>query len=214
MFKRLKNPFEKEAGFEMGESYADSYHTPATQQYQQAPEAPTTASETPPRVFEMHTTSPQPSQPYRTSMLELDDELDQQEEWEEETTNQQGKNPSFLDEETPETTIGKGVSIKGELSFQRLIRIDGSFEGTLNSEGKLIIGPTGTVISNLELSEAIIEGRVEGNLKVRGRLELRGEAQIQGDIAAKTLSVDEGVSILGEVRVTPFAEEEDPYVKG
>lgn len=210
MFKRLKNPFEKEAvkGYESREPYGG---------YQATQNPPSQSedhfNETPPRVFEMHPPKDTSHEDknyssYRTSMLDLDEELDEQDAWDDEMSSEQTK-PSFLDEEAPETTIGQGVTIKGELLFERLIRIDGCFEGNLVSNGKLIVGPSGVVKSNITLSEAIIEGKVEGNLLVKGRLELRGEAQVKGDITAKSLSVDEGVSIIGEVRVSPFTDDSD-----
>jgi cytoskeletal protein CcmA (bactofilin family) len=106
-----------------------------------------------------------------------------------------------LSQESPETTLGEGVTFRGELSFERLLRIDGTFEGELLSQGKVVVGPKGKVKANLKLREAIIEGVVEGNITVEEKLELRGDARIQGDITAKTLCVDEGVSIHGIVSV-------------
>lgn len=105
----------------------------------------------------------------------------------------------------PDTTLGKGVSFKGVLTFERFLRIDGSFEGELVSEGKLHVGPGGVVKSNITLSEAVIEGKVEGNIAVTGRLELRNKAEVRGDIEADSLSVDEGVTLVGKVAVTPAA---------
>lgn len=37
-------------------------------------------------------------------------------------------------DESPETTIGKNVKVKGELAFEKLLRVDGSFEGRLLSK--------------------------------------------------------------------------------
>lgn len=108
-----------------------------------------------------------------------------------------------LIKEEPETTLGEGVIFRGELTFERLLKIDGTFEGELISQGKIIVGPKGKVKANLNLKEAIIEGKVEGNITVQERVELRGEAIVIGDIEAKLLSVDEGVSINGNVRVNP-----------
>ena len=104
--------------------------------------------------------------------------------------------------EEPETTLGEGVSFKGELEFKHFICINGSYEGSLISEGKISVGPKGKIKANITLKEAIIEGFVEGNITA-DRIELRGEAKIHGDIIAKSLSVDEGVSIIGQVMVTP-----------
>jgi cytoskeletal protein CcmA (bactofilin family) len=103
--------------------------------------------------------------------------------------------------EEPETTIGENVTIKGTLSFQRLLRVDGNFEGELQSQGKLIIGPQGSVKAHINLDEAFISGKVEGNICVKNRLVLRGRAEISGNITAGSLSVDEGVVIEGHVKV-------------
>jgi cytoskeletal protein CcmA (bactofilin family) len=113
----------------------------------------------------------------------------------------------LMAEETPETTLGAGVTFRGQLSFERFLRIDGDFEGDLLSQGKVVIGPTGSVKADLNLREAIIEGKVEGNITVQEKLELRGQATVKGDIRAKSLCVDEGVSISGIVLVGPHGEE-------
>ncbi len=114
--------------------------------------------------------------------------------------------PYNVDDEEPETVIAEGVSISGKLSFKKLIRIDGSFEGELASEGKIIIGPTGCVKANIDLEEAFISGKVIGNISVKKRLVLRGRAEIRGDIIAPLISVDEGVSLLGMLTIAQPAE--------
>ncbi|SYX08851.1 Polymer-forming cytoskeletal [Chlamydia poikilotherma] len=115
--------------------------------------------------------------------------------------------PLPLFSEEPETTLGEGVTFKGELAFDRLLRIDGTFEGILVSKGKIVIGPKGCVKADIQLQEAIIEGVVEGNITVSGKLELRGEAMVKGDIQAGTLCVDEGVRLLGYVAIVGINEE-------
>lgn len=107
----------------------------------------------------------------------------------------------MMQEEEPETTLGEGVTFRGQLSFERLLRIDGTFEGELLSEGKVIVGPKGKVKANLNLREAIIEGTVEGNITVQEKLMLRGEAVVTGDITAKSICVDEGVRMCGLVSI-------------
>ena len=111
----------------------------------------------------------------------------------------------------PETVIGEKVAIKGTLSFERHLRIDGSFEGELLSDGKLVVGPKGYVKADLNLLEAFISGKVEGDISVKKRLVLRGRAEIHGNIKASTLSVDEGVTIIGKVEVIPTASEEEDF---
>ena len=105
------------------------------------------------------------------------------------------------EDEEPETTVASGVSIKGTMSFQKLLRIDGTFEGELISTGKLIVGPTGVVKANINLEEAFISGKVTGDITVKTRLVLRGRAEVRGDVTAPLMSVDEGVSIIGILNI-------------
>lgn len=116
-------------------------------------------------------------------------------------------------EELPETTLGEGVSFKGELVFERLLKIDGSFEGSLISNGKIIVGPKGKVKADINLQEAIIEGQVEGNITVKEKVELRGGAIVYGDVKARNLCVDEGVTIVGYFHICSETSSEETPVK-
>ena len=74
--------------------------------------------------------------------------------------------------------------MKGELTFDRLLRIDGRFEGTLVSDGSLIIGPAGTLVGDVNgMKELICEGKVLGNINVE-RCVLRGAAVVVGSVTA------------------------------
>ncbi len=68
-----------------------------------------------------------------------------------------------------------------------------------------MIGPEGFVKADMDLYEAEVSGKVEGNITVKNRLILRGRAEVKGNITAPRLSVDEGVSIIGQVYVTASA---------
>ena len=109
--------------------------------------------------------------------------------------------------EQPDTTIGKGVTFKGELSFKQLLHIHGYFEGDLVSDGKLVIGPSGIVKSNIKIKEAVIEGVLEGNITASEGIELHRNAKIIGNIEAKKILTDEGVTIIGHVNIIPNRKE-------
>ncbi len=112
------------------------------------------------------------------------------------------KNPFMtLEQSSPMTTINEDVTIKGELTFPDFLRIDGRFEGKLHSEGKLHIGPKATVISDLNLKSAVIEGTLEGNITVSENLEILSTASVKGDITAPILKVEEGSLIEGIVSI-------------
>lgn len=105
--------------------------------------------------------------------------------------------------EGPETTINASVSIKGTLSFERFLRLDGSFEGELLARGRLHVGPRGCLKADINLEGAVIEGLVEGNIHIEDHLEIRATAIIKGDISARTLTVEPGATLIGSVLIEP-----------
>jgi cytoskeletal protein CcmA (bactofilin family) len=102
----------------------------------------------------------------------------------------------------PESIIGEGVDIRGTLEFERLLRIDGCFEGLLVSHGDLIIGPTGSLIGNLKgIQNLVIDGgKIVGNVSVQ-RIVMIGKASIEGDITCKSLKAGTEAILLGSVNI-------------
>jgi len=116
--------------------------------------------------------------------------------------------PKNILEEVPETTIGEQVKVTGELKFEKLLRIDGHFDGELKSSGDLIIGRSGTLIGNVDgMGELIIDGKVKGNLNAQ-KIELRAKAMVFGDIICKSLTMDPTCVVVGNMNVHKDAPKE------
>ncbi len=118
----------------------------------------------------------------------------------------QARQESYEDD-IPDVHIAENAKMKGEISFPKLLTVEGEFEGELVSSGKIVIGPKALVKADIHLKEAYISGKVEGDIVVAERLVLRGRAEIQGNITAPLISVDEGVSIIGQLNVVKKTEE-------
>ncbi len=103
----------------------------------------------------------------------------------------------------PDFVLGEQASMMGKIAYQGHGVIHGLFEGEFEGGQSLNIGPQGFVKADIHVDEAEISGKVEGNITVKSRLILRGAAEIRGNITAPRISVDEGVSIMGQVHVTP-----------
>lgn len=108
----------------------------------------------------------------------------------------------------PETTIGAAVKMKGELSFERLLRIEGEFEGKLISKGSLVVGAKGVLTGPVDnMKEVYVTGgKIVGNISV-DRLVLRDKAQVFGNITAKTVKIDPDCVVIGRLNVNPQAPE-------
>ncbi len=108
------------------------------------------------------------------------------------------------------TRLTQDVEIKGTIKFNSIMKIDGKFEGEMiTNTGELIVGKTGSVKANVKVKNAIVEGRVDGNLIATEKVELKERAQLVGDLKAKTLVIEEGVVFVGNCNVNPdgFKEE-------
>jgi len=108
----------------------------------------------------------------------------------------------------PETAIGEGVDIRGELQFDRMLRVDGSFEGKLNSTGSVVVGRKGCLMADVKGMDALVidGGKVIGDVQV-DRLVLRGTAFLQGNFSCKSLSVGMHCAITGRSNTHALAPE-------
>ena len=95
------------------------------------------------------------------------------------------------------TIIGKGSTFKGNLQIRGGIRIDGIVEGTIETDGFVIIGTSGKAKADIKAKECLISGVLEGNVNVSETLELDKTAWVTGDIVAKILTVTAGAIIMG-----------------
>ncbi len=100
--------------------------------------------------------------------------------------------------------VTQDSEIKGTIKFGQAMRVDGNFEGELISDnGELVVGKTGKVKATVNVSSAVIEGRVNGNIKASDRVEFKQKAQLMGDLQAKSLVIEEGVVFVGNCNVNP-----------
>ena len=101
------------------------------------------------------------------------------------------------------TILGPDASFKGELSFEKGMRLQGRFEGKINSPGRLHIAKEAKMSADVDAGSIIVEGEVEGNLAANDRIELKASARYKGDLTASKLVVEEGAAFVGHVSVGP-----------
>ena len=111
-----------------------------------------------------------------------------------------GPNPA--NQEFP-TILGPDASFKGELSFEKGMRLMGRFEGKVNTPGRLHITREAKMAADVEAGGIVVEGEVQGNLSANDRIELKNSARYEGDLRASKLVVDEGAIFNGHVSVGP-----------
>ena len=103
------------------------------------------------------------------------------------------------------TILGPDANFKGELNFEKGMRLQGRFEGKVTTPGRLHVAKEAKMQADVEASAIIVEGEAKGNLSASERIELKASARYEGDLRASKLVVDEGAVFTGHVSVGPEA---------
>lgn len=102
----------------------------------------------------------------------------------------------FSEKKTPQTSeinvIGKNTSIIGDIVSEGDFRIDGTVEGNVKTNGKVVIGVFGNVNGKIDCVEADIEGKFNGELIATYLLTLKTSAKITGNVIISKLAVEPG----------------------
>jgi cytoskeletal protein CcmA (bactofilin family) len=93
--------------------------------------------------------------------------------------------------------LAQGCTFKGEVQIQGIFRVEGEFDGTVRTPEQLVVGKTGVVRGAIQVKNAIIGGRVIGNITAETKIELQSGSHVEGDIRTRRLVIDEGVYFEG-----------------
>ncbi|MBP6909135.1 MAG: polymer-forming cytoskeletal protein [Candidatus Saccharicenans sp.] len=105
--------------------------------------------------------------------------------------------------------IDQGTELKGELNFRGSFRIEGYFQGKINSDSMLIIGEKGKVEAEVKVGELIINGEIHGNLQAKEKIEVHNKGRVYGTLITPKLLIEEG-SYLEANCQTVKVEDEGP----
>lgn len=97
-----------------------------------------------------------------------------------------------------ETVLGAGSVLKGDLKCQGNIRMDGTFEGTLQIEGNVLVGEAAKITADISAKNVSIAGAVRGNVSGK-KVQLLRTARVWGDISSSAISTEEGAFIDGKI---------------
>ncbi len=103
------------------------------------------------------------------------------------------------------TVIGADTHIKGELTFQKTIRVVGTIDGSVTGEGELQVAKGAACKAQVDAGRVVIDGIVDGNVLARDTVQLNASGVVKGDIVAGKMVMAEGASFFGKCAVGPEA---------
>jgi cytoskeletal protein CcmA (bactofilin family) len=96
------------------------------------------------------------------------------------------------------TLISAGTTLKGDISSNSDLRIDGTIIGNISSSAKIVIGNSGVVEGDIIGTQADIVGKVSGNIRTKELLQLRGECVVTGNLFAGKLQIEPSATFNGQ----------------
>ena len=102
--------------------------------------------------------------------------------------------------------ISAGTVIKGEITSPTDIRVDGTFEGRVQSKGRVVVGETAVIKGDILCENIDLWGKVEGNLFVKNTLSLKEGCTVNGNHHIRRLSVELGATFNGNCKTITEAE--------
>jgi len=94
--------------------------------------------------------------------------------------------------------IGAGTSMKGDITSNGDLRIDGTLVGNIHCSAKVVIGANGVVQGDINGQQADIMGKVTGTITVKDLLQLKGGSHLSGNIKAAKLQIEPTANFNGE----------------
>ncbi|MCU0498629.1 MAG: polymer-forming cytoskeletal protein [Anaerolineae bacterium] len=100
-----------------------------------------------------------------------------------------------------ETVLGANSSLEGKLISTSNVRLDGSFSGTLEINGNVLIGETAKINADINAKNISIAGAVRGNVNGK-KVQILRTGRVWGDIVAMALTTEEGAFIDGKISMS------------
>ena len=102
--------------------------------------------------------------------------------------------------------ISAGTVIKGEIVSPYDIRIDGTFEGKVQSKGRVVVGESAHIKGDIICENIDLWGKVDGGVFVKDTLALKEGCVVNGNLHIKRLSVELGATFNGNCKMISDSE--------
>ena len=103
--------------------------------------------------------------------------------------------------------VGAKTTIKGEITGDEDILVEGTVEGQIHITKDLRVGPGGVVKAKVEAQSVVVSGQLLGDCQATHRVEIQASGKLMGNIRAPRVVIAEGASFKGNSDMTGRGEE-------
>src|SRR5579872_897684 len=104
-------------------------------------------------------------------------------------------------------SIGKSVTIKGQIFSREDLIVDGEIEGAIElNDHRLTIGPNGRVRAGVKAREIVVLGSIDGNVEAVDKIDIRKAAKLVGDIKTARIIIEDGAYFKGSIDIVSVVE--------
>lgn len=97
-----------------------------------------------------------------------------------------------------DSVLGPNSVLEGTLQSNANVRLDGTFSGTLEINGNILVGETAKIKADINARNISVAGAVRGNITGK-KVQVLRTGRVWGDIRATALTTEEGAFIDGKI---------------
>ncbi len=101
-----------------------------------------------------------------------------------------------------QAVIGRTTRVRGRVSGDGDLVIEGNVEGDINVRGDLTIAEGGRATSTIEASAVTLRGELDGDVRASGVVRIEAGARVRGDMQGESVSLEEGAEFVGRLDAT------------
>src|SRR2546422_3925833 len=103
--------------------------------------------------------------------------------------------------------VGRGAELKGVITYNGTVRIDGRLDGKIHTEGVLVVWEEAVITAQVTAGTVISRGTITGDIVASGKVRLLAPAALNGSVKTPLLSIEEGVLFNGSLEMAKKVEQ-------
>jgi cytoskeletal protein CcmA (bactofilin family) len=111
----------------------------------------------------------------------------------------------MVEEKDVDTVLAEDIDFSGTMKFKKSLMIKGKFDGRIDAEGHLILGPNAEVKAAIKAGVVTNYGKIIGNVEALQKIELFKGAELNGDVKTPDLIIESGCIFNGNCAMGPQA---------